>query len=465
MAKEKEVKEKIGVEIHGYLITKEKLFCRCATNYKIAEPNANICPICTGQPGSKPMLPNSEALKKTIAIALMLECKINFSKLIWQRKHYDWPDLPKGYQDTMSGAYSVPIGQGGEYLGIKIREVHLEEDPAQWNPETGNIDYNRSGMPLIEIVTEPDFSNAKQVREWLNKLVIALSYINALDSNAGIKADINVSIRAGGKQGERVEIKNLNSISAIEKAINYEILRQTELLKKEGKIKRETRTFDERQNITISMREKEIAEDYRFIPDPDLPIIQVKQAEVEKITALLPELPHLKVERFIKKYGIDKDSAEVLSSDINLANFFEKIASKINSTLAARWITVELLRILNWNKKDLQEVQIRPEHFIELLKLIQEKRITELAAKQILNKFIPKSFSSIEKIKNVSVIDDKKEIEKICRGIIEKNEKAVEDYKSGKQEALKFLIGQVIEKTQRRANPKIVYETLKKLIS
>lgn len=460
-----EVKEKIGIEIHGYLTCKEKLFCRCATDYKEAVPNTNICPICTGQPGSKPMLPNSEALKKIIAIALMLGCKMNFGKLVWQRKHYDWPDLPKGYQDTMSGAYSVPVGENGEYLKIKIREVHLEEDPAQWNPETGNVDYNRSGMPLIEIVTEPDFTNAKQVREWLNKIVVALSYINALDSNAGIKADVNVSVKTRNKQGERVEIKNLNSISSIEKAINYEILRQTDMLNKEGKVKRETRTFDERQNVTISMREKEIAEDYRFIPDPDLPVIQIKKAEVEKIQSGLPELPHVKVERFIKKYNIDEASAQVLSSNLDLANFFEKIASKVDSELAARWATVELLRVLNWNKKELKHVDIKPEHFLELLKLVQEKKISELAAKQMLNEFVPKSFSPSEKIKKSSMIDNKEEIEKICKEIVKKNEKAVEDYKSGKQEALKFLIGQVIEKTQRRADPKIVYEILKKLVS
>lgn len=459
-----EIKEKIGIEIHGYIVTKEKLFCRCPTNYKEAEPNTNICPICTGQPGSKPMLPNSEALKKAISIALLLKCRINSSKLIWQRKHYDWPDLPKGYQNTMSGAYSIPLGENGEYLGIKIREIHLEEDPAQWNPETGNVDYNRSGLPLVEIVTEPDFKDSKQVAKWLNRIVLAMSYINALNSDAGIKADINISVNAGGKQGERVEIKNLNSIDAIEKAINYEILRQADTLKKGEKTKRETRTFDEARNITVSMREKEIAEDYRFIPEPDLPIIQIKQAEIDNIKKSLPELPHKKIERFIEDYKIDKDAAEVLASDIDLANFFEKVADKINSEIAARWVTIELLRILNWNKKTLPEVQIKPEHFIELLKLVQEKKITELAAKQILNKFIPKSFSPAEKLKKSAIITDKSKIEKICEQIIKENRQAVDDYKSGKQEALKFLIGKVIEKTRRRADPKIVYEILKNLL-
>jgi len=458
------IKSKIGIEIHGYLITKEKLFCRCATNYKEAVPNTNICPICTGQPGSKPMLPNSEALKKITAIALMLKCRINLKKIVWQRKHYDWPDLPKGYQDTMSGAYSVPVGENGEYLGIKIREVHLEEDPAQWNPDTGNIDYNRSGLPLVEIVTEPDFSDSKQVSKWMNKLVLAMSYINALNSDAGIKADINISINIAGKQGERVEIKNLNSISAIEKAINYEILRQAELLEKNVRVRMETRAFDETKNVTILMREKEIAEDYRFIPDPDLPVIQIKQEEIDKTEKTLPELPHLKIERFIKRYKIDEDSAAVLSSNLELANFFEKITSKINAETAARWVTIELLRILNWNKKELKQVDIKPEHFIELLEMVEKKKITELVAKQILNEFIPKSFPPAEKMKKASIIEGKKEITGICEKVLKENKQAVDDYKSGKQEALKFLIGRVIEKTQRRANPKIVYEVLKEML-
>ena len=198
MAKEKD-SAKIGLEIHGYLITQEKLFCKCPTNYRDEKPNTNICPICTGQPGSKPMLPNSEALKKVIAISLMLGCKIN-TDVVWQRKHYDWPDLPKGYQDTTSGAYSIPVGENGEYLGIRIHHCHIEEDPARWDPETGTIDYNRCGMPLIEIVTEPDFKSSKEVREWLNQLLITLSYIKAVNADAGIKADVNVSEKVNGKQ-------------------------------------------------------------------------------------------------------------------------------------------------------------------------------------------------------------------------------------------------------------------------
>lgn len=453
---------KIGIEVHGYLVTKEKLFCQCPTNYKTAKINANICPVCTAQPGCKPMLPNAEALRKAIAIALMLDCKISSKQVIWQRKHYDWPDLPKGYQDTTSGAYAVPIGLGGNFLGIRIRHVHIEEDPSRWDPATGGIDYNRCGMPLVEIVTEPDFTSSKQVREWLKQLVIMLSYIKALDRDAGIKADINVNIA----EGERVEIKNVNSIYNIEKAIDYEILRQRELLRKGEKVVRETRAFSEHQKITIAMRAKELMEDYRYIPDPDLPIIEIPKQLIKKIQSYLPELPHLKIQRFVRQYKIKADEAAVLSSDLEFADFFEAVARKIPklAKLASTWVTIELLRILNYNHKQLHQVSIKPEHFAELLQLMHDKKITELAAKRILNRFIPCSFSPQKELKVVSRITDRAEIERLCKDVINKNKKAVSDYKSGIEKALYFLIGKVMEATQRRADSKLVREIILKLV-
>ena len=227
----KNVKENlvmIGLEIHGYIETKEKLFCGCKNfhDMKIIKPNTNICPICTGQPGAKPMLTNSEAIKKILQIGLMLNCKPgiieNKSPLIFQRKHYDWPDMPQGYQKTISGVNSIHVAENGEFLGIRIREVHLEEDPAAWNPKKGTIDYNRSGVPLVEIVTEPDFKSAEQVEHWMKQLVLILSYIKALNKDAGIKADVNVNIRG---ISVRTEIKNVNSTSEIIKSINSEIKR------------------------------------------------------------------------------------------------------------------------------------------------------------------------------------------------------------------------------------------------
>jgi len=457
-------KIKIGLEIHGYLTTQEKLFCRCPTNYKTAEINTNICPVCTAQPGSKPMLPNHEALKKVIAISLMLGCKISDLPLIWQRKHYDWPDLPKGFQDTTSGAYAVPVGTDGEFLGISIHHVHIEEDPARWDPETGDIDYNRCGMPLVEIVTNPEFKDSKQAREWLNHLVLTLSYIKALDKDAGIKADVNVSVNFEGRQGDRVEVKNLNSIASIEKAIDYEIMRQIEVLKKGEKIKRETRTFSDIQKVTIAMRAKEETEEYRYIPDPDLPLVEINKKEVAEIEKTIPESPKAKINRFVSKYGIDEKAARVLASSMELADFFEKIAKKTSPKLAAYWTTIELLRILNWNKKELNEVKIEPEHFIELLELLENKKITEEVAKHTLNKFIPKSFSPKSKLKNAERITDKNELEVVCLQVFKNNEKAVQDYKGGEEKALHFLIGQAMAATKGRADIKTVREIiLKKL--
>jgi len=453
---------KIGLEIHGYLVTKQKLFCRCSSNYKGTEiPNTNICPICTGYPGAKPMLPNAEAFRKIVAIALILNCKVNSRNLIWQRKHYDWPDLPKGYQDTISGSYSIPVGYNGNFLGIRIREVHLEEDPAAWNPETGYIDYNRSGLPLVEIVTEPDFTSAKQVREWLKQLIITLAYIKVLHKDAGIKADVNIST-----YGERVEIKNVNSINNIVKAIEYEIARQEAEVKQGKIIKRETRSFDEKKKVTLVMREKEQEVDYRFIPDPDLPVISFKKEMIEEIKKQLPEMPHLKVERFIKEHNIDKDTAKILTTNREIAEFFEKVLEyNINKKLASYWVRTELLRILNWNKKELHEVNIKPKHFAELLKLISEKKITETAAKKILNEFIPNSFSPYEKIKQLEIITDASEIRQLCLKVIKENDRAVNDYRNGEEKALNFLIGKVMAITKGRADTKLVREILTKLLN
>lgn len=453
---------KIGLEVHGYLVSKEKLFCRCPANYKLGvKPNTNICPVCTGYPGSKPMLPNEEALNKIITIALMINCKISERFLRWQRKHYDWPDLPKGYQDTISGAYSIPVGEDGNFLGIGIREVHLEEDPAKWDPKIGYVDYNRCGLPLVEIVTEPHFKSSAEVKEWLKKLIINLSYIKALEKDAGIKADVNVST-----SGERVEIKNVNSFESIVKAIEYEIIRQEAEIKHSNKIKRETRAFDEKKGITISMREKEEQADYRFIPDPDLPNMLIRKEIVQEIQKTLPEKPHEKTERFVKDHEIDREIAEILSSNREIAEFYEKVLEfGIDRKLASYWVVIELVRVLNWNKKSLGDVNIRAEHFAELLKLVQEKQITETVAKNILNEFIPKSFPPKEKLKQIEKITDKKEIENVCKGIIKKNSKAVEDYRKGEQKAMDFLIGQIMAATRGRADNKITREILLKLIS
>ena len=447
------MKGMIGLEIHTYITTKEKLFCRCAASRERGlKENVNVCPICTAQPGAKPLAPNSEAVRKAIMLGLMLGCKIN-SKVKWMRKHYDWPDLPKGYQTTQSGAHSIPLGVNGEFNGIRISSMHLEEDPASWEPKTGQVDYNRSGLPLVEIVTSPDFKFAQEVGEWLKKLVHALSYLKIVESDAGVKVDVNVNIP--GKT-QRVEVKNINSIENVETAIEYELERQS----KEGSV-RETRRFDETNGKTLSMRKKEAQDDYKFIADPDLNEINISNHLVEKIKKDIPELPEVKLEKLVKKFKINEGDAKVLAVNLDIVEFFERVAGKIDARFALPWITVELLRVLNWNKKRLHEVDIKAEHFITLLNLVKSKRITELQAKQIINKFVPKSF---DPSKAEGKIDDEAELKMVIGVVIKGNGKAVDDYKSGDLKALNFLMGEVMKETDRRADYKITLGILKKML-
>ncbi|MBS3094385.1 Asp-tRNA(Asn)/Glu-tRNA(Gln) amidotransferase subunit GatB, partial [Candidatus Pacearchaeota archaeon] len=433
----------------------KKLFCNCASIHgaKLTRPNVNICPICTAQPGSKPLLPNKTAIEKAIQISLILNCKIN-EKIPWQRKHYDWPDLPKGFQNTLSGPHAIPVGEKGEFLGIKITEAHLEEDPASWNPKTGEIDYNRSGSPLIEIVTEPDFKNSEQVIDWLKQLISTLGYIKAIDKKSGIKADVNVSI----PNGKRIEIKNVNGLKKIKSAIEFELERQKKDLPKV----QETRMFDEAKGITIKMRSKEEAQDYRFITEPDLPIIKLDKKRISKIKSQLPETPHEKLKKIIKKHKIEKKSAEILTKKLDIVEFFEKIIEEANPKLAIRWVTEELLSVLNYNKIELEDIEILPNHFIELLDLIEKNKITELKAKDILRSWKEKSSSPKSEIEKHASISDSGEIKKIVEKVIKENKKAVEDYKKGEANALNFLIGQVMKLSGKRVDYKTAREILEK---
>lgn len=453
---------KIGLEIHGYLDTGEKLFCKCsASGSKEEQPNSRICPICTGQPGSKPMLPNKEAMNQLVKIALVLGCKINYDKpLTWQRKHYNWPDNPKGYQNTISGAHAEFPAVKGRFKGINITECHLEEDPAQWNPETGKINYNRSGLPLIEIVTDPDFHSSEQVLEWLKSVIHYLSYIKTIRKSQGIKVDVNVST-----YGERVEIKNLHSVENIGQAIEYEIKRQLENHEKGEVQKRETLSYDAAKGKTIKMREKEAADDYRFISDPDLPVVFLKEKEVSALKKDLPESPDEKLDKLLNKFKIEKADAGILAKNIELVDFFEELAGKVDAKKYISWITIELLRVLNYNKKTLEDedVDIKPEHLADLIKEVDSGRITVLKAKQIMNEFVPKSFSIKEKSKEFAKVSGN-EVEGYCKQAIEQNPKVVSDFKSGKQEALNFLVGIVMKLSNRRADFKTAREILLKML-
>jgi aspartyl-tRNA(Asn)/glutamyl-tRNA(Gln) amidotransferase subunit B len=448
---------KIGLEIHGYINTTEKLFCSCKAIHgkKHAKPNTNICSVCTGQPGSKPELPNSSAINKTIEIALILGCKVN-EKLSWQRKHYSWPDLPKGFQNTMSGPHAIENGTKGEFEGIRITECHLEEDPAQWNPKTGEIDYNRSGSPLIEIVTEPDFKSKEEVIDWLKKLLATLSYIKAIDKKAGIKADVNISI----KGGKRVELKNVTGLKNISLAIETELKRQEKDLPKI----QQTRRFDDKKLTTQLMRTKENAADYRFIADPDLPKLKISKKRIEKLKKNLPETPKEKLEKLIKKYKIEKKYAEILTKKLEIVEFFENIIEHVkDKKLGTRYITEELLSVLNYNKIDLEDIDLNPKHFIELVNLISEGKINELKAKDILRSWKEKSISPKKEAEASSI--NSSEITSVAKKILKENPLAVKQYKEGEEKVINLLIGQVIRITEKRADFSSAKRELEKLLT
>jgi aspartyl-tRNA(Asn)/glutamyl-tRNA(Gln) amidotransferase subunit B len=439
----------IGLEIHGYLDTKEKLFCNCHNNHdmKKIKPNTNICPICTGQPGSKPQLTNKEAINKILQIALMLNCKPNITpkNLTFQRKHYNWPDMPTGFQKTISGAHSEHVANNGNFQQINLTEIHLEEDPAAWNPNKGTVDYNRAGAPLVEIVTEPEFTSSEQVKQWLKKLVLTLSYIKALNKDAGIKADVNVSIKG---TSVRSETKNVNSITEIKKVIDSEIKRH----EKEKPQSMETRRWNTNENTTTLMRSKENQADYRFIPEPDLPSIKITKQRIQELKKQLPESPMTKLDKIIKKHKINKTDAEILTQNIDIAELYEEIIKKVDAKFALPWITIEWFGVLNYNKKTMDDLETDVEHFIELLNFIQKGKITPLKGKEILRKFIPKSFSTKDEIKNSLKITNKNELKKVIQKILKNNQKSVDDYKNGENKALNFLMGQIMKETDRRAD-------------
>ncbi|ADP78011.1 aspartyl/glutamyl-tRNA(Asn/Gln) amidotransferase subunit B [Methanothermus fervidus DSM 2088] len=446
---------KCGFEIHIQLKTKSKLFCSCPTNYQDADPNTNVCPVCLNQPGAKPSAPNEKAIESALKIALMLGCKINKGTIYFMRKHYDYPDLPSGYQRT-----STPIGYDGELNGIRIREVHLEEDPGQYKPDLGVVDFNRSGIPLIEVVTEPDINSPEEAREFLKELMRVLEYSEDARGEGTMRADVNVSLEGG----RRVEIKNINSIKGAYKALKFEIMRQKNLLERGMEVARETRAFLESQMITVPMRMKEEAEDYRYIPDPDLPPMKFDEKYIEKIKQSLPETPSMKVKRFVEQYKISKEDAHVLTSELALANAFEEVAKEINPKFAAQWMREELKRVLSYNNITFAESGITPKQLIELLKMIQNKEITVKAGKKIIehlpfNKKSPKEIA--KELGLLGVIEDEEKILKAVEKAIKDNPKAVNDYHNGKKAALNFLLGQVMKLTKGKVDPQRTMQILK----
>lgn len=385
----------------------------------------------------------------------MLGCKINKGTIYFMRKHYDYPDLPSGYQRT-----STPIGYDGELNGIRIREVHLEEDPGQYKPDLGVVDFNRSGIPLIEVVTEPDINSPEEAREFLKELMRVLEYSEDARGEGTMRADVNVSLEGG----RRVEIKNINSIKGAYKALKFEIMRQKNLLERGMEVARETRAFLESQMITVPMRMKEEAEDYRYIPDPDLPPMKFDEKYIEKIKQSLPETPSMKVKRFVEQYKISKEDAHVLTSELALANAFEEVAKEINPKFAAQWMREELKRVLSYNNITFAESGITPKQLIELLKMIQNKEITVKAGKKIIehlpfNKKSPKEIA--KELGLLGVIEDEEKILKAVEKAIKDNPKAVNDYHNGKKAALNFLLGQVMKLTKGKVDPQRTMQILK----
>ncbi|MBX7077194.1 MAG: Asp-tRNA(Asn)/Glu-tRNA(Gln) amidotransferase subunit GatB [Methanobacteriaceae archaeon] len=446
-----------GLEIHVQLETESKLFCECKTNYKEAPANSNICPICLNQPGAKPFPTNEKAIENALMISLMLNCKIEQGQAYFMRKHYDYPDLSSGYQRT-----SVPIGYEGELNGIRIREIHMEEDPGQYKPDRGTVDFNRSGIPLIEIVTEPDIKSPEEARNFLKELIRVLQYSKGARGEGTMRADVNVSINGGN----RVEMKNINSIKGAFKALKFEVVRQKNLAKRGIEVKQETRAYLETQMITVSMRKKEDADDYRFIPDPDLPPMKITDEQINEIKEIMPETPYNKAKRFIKEYGIDNESAKVLTSEIDLADTYEEVVKEIDPEFAASWMKDELKRVLTYNKIDLDESEITSTELIELFNLLQNNEITTKAGQRVIehmpnNDKNPKAIA--EELGLIGVVEDDKVVE-AAKQAIDENPQAVEDYNNGKKNSINFLMGQVMRLTRGKADPAETVKILKDLL-
>ena len=446
-----------GLEIHVQLETDSKLFCDCPTNYQESPANTNVCPVCLNQPGAKPYPTNEKAIENALMISLMLNCKIDKNFTYFMRKHYDYPDLPSGYQKT-----SVPIGYDGELNGVRIHEIHMEEDPGQYKPDKGIVDFNRSGIPLIEIVTEPDMHSPEEARNFLKELIRVLQYSGGARGEGTMRADVNVSINGGN----RVEMKNINSIKGAYKALKFEVVRQKNLVKRGHEVQQETRAYLESQMITVGMRKKEDADDYRFIPDPDLPPMKITDEQINEILEVMPEAPHNKVKRFVEEYGIDEESAKVLTSELDLAQVYEEVAKEVDPKFAAKWMRDELKRVLTYNKMDFADSGILADDLIELFNMLLNKEITTKAGQRIVeqmpnNKQTPKQIA--EELGLIGVVKDD-EIQAAAKQAVEENPKAVEDYHNGEKASLNFLMGQVMRLTRGKADPRETVKILKELL-
>ncbi len=461
----------IGLEVHTELKTDSKLFCSCPRTGSDV-PNSRTCPTCLGHPGSKPVL-NKKAVEYAIKLALATSSEIS-PELIFSRKSYFYPDMAKNYQISQ---YEIPLATEGSIKlengkKIGLTRIHMEEDPAALVHPAGIqdskfvlVDYNRSGDPLVEVVTKPDLTSPAEAREFMKQLITILEYLEIFDDdNCIIKADVNVSIKEGNYT--RAEIKNITGFKEIERALKYEVARQKKEIEDEKKLIQETRAWDSEKGITFSLRTKETEADYGYIVDPDLVKIEIAKEWLNEIKKQMPELAHEKLKKFTEQHGIKEEMAKVISKDKALAEMFEAVSTAVNPELAAKWIRRELARVLNYHKRKLQDTSIKETHMIDLLKLIEQKKITETIAQRILEKLVEKSFDINEYVKKESLeaVSDTAELEKICREAIKEGTKAIEDYRKGNEKALNFVVGLVMKKTKGKASPKEVNEILKRLI-
>ena len=472
----------IGLEVHCQLLTETKLFCGCRNHFG-DEPNTNVCPVCLGLPGALPVL-NRHAVTLAIRAALATGCTVQETS-VFARKNYFYPDLPKGYQISQyeqplatAGHVEIPAGDSG-FRPVRVQRIHMEEDAGKllhegfpWSGEKSGVDFNRSGVPLVEIVTHPDLRTSEEAHDYLTALKALLLYAEISDCNmeeGSLRCDANVSVRKRGQEtlGTRAEIKNLNSFKNVARAIDHEIARQVALVESGGKVVQETRLFDPNKGETATMRSKEDAHDYRYFPEPDLPPLVVRADWVEETRRSLPELPAQKRRRFVKEHGLPEYDAGVLTFARDLADYFEAVAKASgNPKAASNWVMNEVLRKLKDDDKPLGECKVRPEGLAEMIRLIDGGTISGKIAKDVFEKMWAGGDgpSAIVEREGLAQVSDEGALEAMVGEVIAASPEQVESFKKGRTATLGWFVGQVMRKTGGKANPGVVNALLKKAL-
>lgn len=471
----------IGLETHAQLCTKSKMFCRCSTDYAGSSPNSHVCPICLGMPGVLPVI-NQRAVEYAIATALALNCTISPSTK-FDRKNYPYPDLMKGYQISQ---YDAPLSHDGwleiEVEGRKKRigivRVHLEEDVAKLlhredisGEAYSLVDVNRSGVPLLEIVSKPDISSPEEARGFLIRLRRLLRWLGVSQANmeeGSFRCDANISLRDSERKDSfaKVELKNMNSFKAVYQALKYEMERQKRLLDSGARTVQETRGWDEEKGLTVPQRSKEYAHDYRYFPEPDLPPLKISPKLIEKISSKLPEFPDVRRERFKEQYSLPDYDAKILTDSRDMADFFEacvKLSSGKRAKTISNWMLGEFLYHLNNTDTEISDSKLSPEHLNGLLDLIEQGTLSTTLAKKVFEEmfYTGKPASEIIVEKGLRQISDTSQLESVVEKVFQENSKAVSDFKNGKEKALKFLVGQVMRETKGQAKPELAAKLLK----